>query len=166
MSAGDTPNPPSASRPASGAAAPAGVPAEKPPLGAELIWQGDLRFRAQAHGQVITLDSEGKAGVSPMQALAFAMAGCMSMDVVHILTKGRYPPRALQTSFSGRRPADPPSRFTAIALHFDIDGDAPDEQVERAIQLSRDKYCSVWNSMRLDIDLVVTFTINRAAPAD
>lgn len=143
-----------------------GAPAEKPPLGVELVWQGDLRFRGQSHGQVITLDSDGKAGVSPMQTLAFAMAGCMSMDVVHILTKARYPPRALQASFSGRRPVDPPSRFTAIALHFDIDSDAPDEQVERAIQLSRDKYCSVWNSMRPDIDLVVTFNMNRAAPAD
>jgi putative redox protein len=138
---------------------------EKPPLNVELVWQGDLRFRGQSSGVVLNLDSASKDGVSPMQALAFGLAGCMAMDLVHILTKARYAPRAVRASLSGRRPADPPSRFTAITLHFEIDGDAPDDNVARAIQLSRDKYCSVWNSMRQDIDFVVTFAVQRAAVA-
>jgi putative redox protein len=144
----------------------AAAPAEKPPLNIELEWRGDLRFQGEVGGRnVLMLDSDSKEGVSPMQTLAFAVAGCMGMDLVHILTKARNVPRAVKASFTGRRPLDPPSRFTAIALHFVIDGDAPDEQVERALQLSRDKYCSVWNSMRPDIDFNVTFTVNRSTPA-
>jgi putative redox protein len=137
--------------------------AEKTPMEVELVWQGDLRFRAQSGDVVVSLDSDAKDGVSPMQALAMALAGCMSMDVVHILTKARFPPRAVRASLVGRRPADPPSRFIAITLHFAIDGDAPDDQIQRAIQLSRDKYCSVWNSMRQDIDFLVSFAVNRSA---
>jgi putative redox protein len=140
--------------------------AEKPPLNIELEWRGDLRFQGEIDGRPsLMLDSDSKEGVSPMQTLAFAVAGCMGMDLVHILTKGRNAPRALKASFTGRRPLEPPSRLTAIALHFVIDGDAPDDQVERALQLSRDKYCSVWNSMRQDIDFNVTFTVNRSTPA-
>jgi putative redox protein len=141
-------------------------PAEKPPLNIDLEWRGDLRFQGEIDGRPsLMLDSDAKEGVSPMQALAFAVAGCMAMDLLHILTKARNAPRAVRASFTGRRPQESPSRFTAIALHFIIDGDAPDEQVERALQLSRDKYCSVWNSMRQDIDFNVTFTVNRSTPA-
>lgn len=142
------------------------APAEKAPLNIELEWRGDLRFQGEIGGRPsLMLDSDAKEGVSPMQALAFAVAGCMAMDLVHILTKARNAPRAVKASFTGRRPVEPPSRFTAIALHFVLDGDAPDDQVQRALQLSRDKYCSVWNSMRPDIEFNVTFTVNRSTPA-
>lgn len=135
--------------------------AEKKPLQVELVWQGDLRYRGQAGDLVLNLDSDAKDGVSPMQALAFALAGCMGMDLVHILTKGRFELRSVKASLTGRRPQEPPSRFTAVTLHFAIAGNPPDDQVERAIQLSREKYCSVWNSMRQDIDFVVTFVVDR-----
>jgi putative redox protein len=137
--------------------------AERPPLTVNLTWTGDLRFRGQSGDVLLMLDSAAKEGASPMQTLAFALAGCMAMDLVHILTKARYVPAALRASLSGRRPADPPSRFIAITLHFEIEGDVPDDQVQRAIQLSRDKYCSVWNSMRQDIDFQVTFAVQRSA---
>ena len=96
-----------------------------------------------------------------MQALAFALAGCMGMDVVHFLEKSRVAATAVRLSLTGKRAAGHPGRFVAIDLHFVIDGQASDEVVTRAIALSRDKYCSVWNSMRQDIPLEVTFTVNR-----
>ena len=79
-----------------------------------------------------------------MQALAFALAGCMAMDVVHILRKGRYDLHGLEgRPRRAQRAPDEPHRFTGVALHFTVTGDVPDDQVERAIDLSRDKYCSV-----------------------
>ena len=135
--------------------------AEKTPLQVELTWQGDLRYRGQSGDIVLNMDSDARDGVSPMQALAFGLAGCMGMDLVHILTKGRFELRSVKASLTGRRPLDPPSRFIAVTLHFAIEGNPPDDQVQRAIQLSRDKYCSVWNSMRQDIDFVVTFAVDR-----
>jgi uncharacterized OsmC-like protein len=44
-------------------------------------------------------------------------------------------------------------------MQFTITGSVPDEQVQRAIDLSRDKYCSVWHSMREDIRLTTAFTV-------
>lgn len=139
---------------------------EKPPLNVELTWTGDLKFLGRAGDLLVPLDSAGQDGVSPMQALALALAGCMAMDLVHILTKSRVAPSGLRARLSGRRPSNAPSRFTAITLHFDIEGHAPEDQVDRAIQLSRDKYCSVWNSMRQDIDLQVTYTVSPYQPQE
>jgi putative redox protein len=85
----------------------------------------------------------------------------MAIDVAVILEKGRHPLKGLRVSFSGERLPDAPRRFTAIALHFHVTGDVPDDAVERAIELSRTKYCSAWNSLREDVTLTTAFTILR-----
>ena len=105
------------------------------------------------------LDSAAVEGPSPMQALAFALAGCMAMDVVHVLKKGRHDMRGLKADLKGERAPDDPRRFTSIELKYTVTGDVPNDAVDRAIQLSRDKYCSVWHSMRQDIRFDVTYTI-------
>jgi putative redox protein len=131
-----------------------------PPTAVELIWERDLVFAGKSGGVTMTLDSASQAGGSPMQLLAFALAGCMAMDVVHILRKGRHNLRGLRADLIGARAQEEPRRFTAITLRFSITGEPPKEQVERAIELSREKYCSVWHSLRQDIDLKVTFNIS------
>ncbi len=83
----------------------------------------------------------------------------MAMDVVHVLKKGRHDFRGLKTSLVAERAEDEPRRFTSVAMHFTVAGNVPPEPVQRAIDLSRDKYCSVWNSLRQDIELKVTFTV-------
>lgn len=129
---------------------------EKPPVTLELKWDEQLRFSGSANGVSLVLDSTSTAGPSPMQALAFGLASCMAMDVVYMLNKGRHDLRGLAVRLIGRRAEAPPRRFVAIELHFDVSGPVPKDQVERAIQLSRDKYCSVWTSMRQDIEFTVT----------
>ena len=81
------------------------------------------------------------------------------MDVVHVLTKGRADLRGLRVDFSGQRAPEDPRRFTAITLHYTVTGNVPGDKIERAIELSREKYCSVWHSMRQDIELTVTFKV-------
>jgi putative redox protein len=125
----------------------------------ELVWEHDLVFSGHSGHVPMTLDSASAAGPSPMQALAFALAGCMSMDVVHVIRKGRYDLRGLRADLSGTRAPADPKRFTAITLHFTVTGDVPAEKMDRAIELSREKYCSVWHSMRQDIELRVTYTV-------
>jgi putative redox protein len=132
----------------------------KPPTVVELVWERDLVFSGNSGEISMTLDSAGTAGPSPMQAVAFGLAGCMAMDVVVILRKGRHLLRGLRADLSGARADDDPHRFTAFTLHYTINGDIPPERVERAIQLSRQKYCSVWHSLRQDIALDVTFSVN------
>lgn len=135
------------------------VQATKPPTVADLTWLGELKFSAIIDQTRLTLDSAGVAGPSPVQALALALAGCMSMDVGHMLTKGRHPLRALRARFEGQRAQEDPHRFLRIDLHFTIEGGVPRDAAQRAIDLSREKYCSVWHSMRQDIDFVVTFEL-------
>ena len=129
------------------------------PILLDLDWEGDLRFRGAAGSVSLVLDSDGQAGPSPVQALAFSLAGCMSIDVVHILTKGRLPLRALRAHLEAERRPDDPKRLLGVRLHFAVTGDVPAEKVDRAIALSREKYCSVWHSLRPDIDFRTSFAL-------
>jgi putative redox protein len=133
---------------------------EKPPARVELRWQHELVFTGTAAGVGMTLDSAAVEGPSPMQTLAFALAGCMAMDLVHILQKGRHQFSAIDAQLTGRRSPEDPKRFTEVDLRFRITGAVAEAVVQRAIDLSRAKYCSVWHSMRQDITLDVTFTVD------
>ena len=130
-----------------------------PSTTAHLTWKQDLQFDATSGQTALTIDSRGVAGPSPVEALALALAGCMAIDVVDIVTKGRHPLRGLTASLSAERAAEPPRRFVSVALHFVVTGDVPVAALDRALQLSRDKYCSVWQSMRQDIPLETTYEV-------
>jgi putative redox protein len=131
----------------------------KPPTEVDLTWIGDLKFTATSAHASMTLDSAGVAGPSPVQALGIALAGCMTTDVAHILARARHPVRALRSHLvADRAPADP-HRFVRISLRITVEGEVPRDAVERAVALSREKYCSVWHSMRQDIEFTVSATI-------
>ncbi|HEX6976406.1 MAG TPA: OsmC family protein [Vicinamibacterales bacterium] len=131
----------------------------KPPTVVELVWEHDLVLAGTSGDISLRLDSASKEGPSPMQALAFGLAGCMAMDVLHVLKKGRHDLRGLRADLVGERAPEDPRRFTAVTLKYTITGNVADEHVARAIQLSRDKYCSVWHSLRQDITFDVTFSV-------
>jgi putative redox protein len=131
----------------------------KPPTTAELIWSEGLRFGATAGKTALVVDGDGAAGPSPVHLAAIAVAGCMGADVVYLLEKGRQPLTGMRISFSAERAARPPQRFTRIRLNFHVAGAVTPESVERAIAMSRETYCSVWHSMRQDIEFVTAFDI-------
>ena len=131
----------------------------KPPTTLELTWSEKVRFRATAGKNEMVVDGDGEGGPSPVQVAAIGLAGCMGADVAAILEKGRQPLTGMRVVFSGERAPTPPRRFTRITLHFDISGAVAADAVERAITLSRETYCSVWHSMRQDIEFLTTFEI-------
>jgi putative redox protein len=135
----------------------------KPPIDLELVWEGDLRFRGRTGDLELMLDSATVAGPSPVQALVFALGGCMGMDLVHILKKARQPLQGLRARMTARRADDHPKCIVSVSLHFIVQGDIQPHQVERAIELSRDKYCSVWRSMRPDIGFTIDYTLQPVA---
>ena len=135
----------------------------KPPTVADLTWLGGLRFSGVSGVTSMTIDGDSAAGPSPVQALAFALAGCMAADVVYILTKGRHPLRALRAHLVAQRAQEDPHRFLKIALTFDVEGAVPVDAVERAVALSHDKYCSVWHTFNHDIDFQVTCDVHPGA---
>ena len=123
----------------------------KPPTVVDLTWTGELVLAGTTGQTSMTLDSAGIAGPSPVQALAFGLAGCMTMDVAYILTKGRQSFRALRSHLVADRAQDDPHRIVRMHLQVTVEGDVPADAVARAIALSYEKYCSVWHSMRQDI---------------
>ena len=131
----------------------------KPPTTADLTWIRGLQFEATSGAHTITLDGNSSAGPSPVQTLAISLAGCMSIDVADILTKGRHPFRAIRSRLDAERAPDDPHRFTRVTLAFTVEGGVPQDAVARAIALSHDKYCSVWHSMRQDIEFVTAFDV-------
>src|SRR5688500_13023686 len=131
----------------------------KPPVAAELVWVEELRFGATSGSIAMVVDGDSTAGPSPVQMLAIALAGCMSIDVVDIIRKGRHSLTAFRTSVSGERAPEPPRRLLKVDLQFHVHGVVPPHVVERAIALSREKYCSVWHSLRQDIELTTSFDI-------
>jgi putative redox protein len=137
------------------------VPEAKPPVEVEIEWLGDFRLSARAGQRETILDGDGRAGFSPVQALVSAVAGCMAVDVVHILEKGRQPLTGLRVRAEARRAGKDPRRVIAVTLRFQVEGDVPPEKVERAILLSRETYCSVWHSLQPDIELTTSFEIAR-----
>ena len=130
----------------------------RPPTVVDLVWIDELKFSTASRPDLI-IDSTGTAGPSPVEALGLALAGCMSIDVAHMLARGRRSPRTMRSRLVGERAQEDPRRFLRVTLHFTIEGDVPAGVIERAIRLSREKYCSVWHSMRQDIDFLVTFDL-------
>jgi putative redox protein len=131
----------------------------KPPTVVDLVWTSRLEFSARTERAEMILDSAGAAGPSPVDALCAALAGCMAMDLAHILSKGRHGFTAMAARLVAQRAQDHPHRILSATLHFAIAGNVPVAAVERAIALSHEKYCSVWHSLRQDILLQVTFAV-------
>jgi putative redox protein len=132
----------------------------KAPAIVDLAWTRDLVLEGTSDKATMTLDSAGIAGPSPVQALGFALAGCMTMDVAYILTKGRQPFRALRSHLIADRAQDEPHRIVKMHLQVTVEGDVTPEAVARALALSYEKYCSVWHSMRQDIVFTTTYDVH------
>lgn len=92
-----------------------------------------------------------------MDAVLLGVMACMASDVRMILEKGRVPLTSLEIDAVADRAEDPPRYFTRILMTFALSGPGEEnrKKVERALDLSRDKYCSVLHSLRPDLDVEI-----------
>jgi putative redox protein len=82
-------------------------------------------------------------GARPMEVVLMGTGACSVIDVVHILRKARQPVSGCVVELDGDRAAEDPKVFTRIRFHYVVTGRGLDAaHVERAIRLSKDKYCS------------------------
>lgn len=82
-------------------------------------------------------------GARPMELMLLSVGSCSAMDVLHILKKARQPVADVQVEVHGDRAETDPKVFTAIHLRFSVSGKGLGAaQVERAVKLSAEKYCS------------------------
>lgn len=124
-----------------------------------LSWTGSgLVFDGgPADGPQMVVDGDSATGPSPMELVLMAVAACMAIDVRVILEKGRVPFDSLDVTAEGERRESPPRHYSGLRLVFSVTGVPPASRpkVERAIELSREKYCSVLFSLRRDIPVEI-----------
>ncbi|MBN1219297.1 MAG: OsmC family protein [Anaerolineae bacterium] len=96
----------------------------------------------------------------PGELLLISAAGCMGMDVVSVLQKKRQAVTGIEIQVTGHQPDDYPQPFQIVELAFTVKGENVDPHaVERAIELSRDKYCIVGQTLKNVVELKTTYTI-------
>ncbi|MGS0923369.1 OsmC family protein [Neisseria gonorrhoeae] len=87
--------------------------------------------------------AEGAASASPLEMLLLGVAGCSSIDVVMIAEKQRQKVTDCRATVTAKRADDAPRVFTEIHIHFKVIGhDLKESAIERAVQMSAEKYCS------------------------
>lgn len=115
------------------------------------------------HGVVISAkasDGDETIGASPMELLLLGAGGCASVDVVMILEKGKVAFDNVECIVTGERADEVPKVFTKIHLHFQITGrDLPENKVQRAVQLSAEKYCSASITLSKAADVTHSYEI-------
>jgi putative redox protein len=118
-------------------------------------WLGDGKFKAfddQGNSVIMEASSLRKEGegdqdshsLSPSQLLLAAVGGCSSVDVVSILLKRRKKLDGLEVEVVGERVDGYPTRYSEISLRYvTLSSDVNTEDLEKSVQLSMEKYCSV-----------------------
>ncbi|HEY9561384.1 MAG TPA: OsmC family protein [Anseongella sp.] len=99
-------------------------------------------------------------GARPMELILMGLGGCSAIDVILILKKQRQVIEDLKIVVDGERVEETPSIFRTIQMDFQFKGQLDHEKVKRAIQLSVEKYCSVYAMLAETADITHTFSIN------
>ena len=127
-----------------------------------LVWQDREQFAGtdRAGRRLVLASEEGGEGISPVDALLLALAGCTAVGVLRIMTKKRQPLAGLEVVVSAERESDLPERFRSIDLHFLARGNGIGaHELEQAIELADRKYCAVSGSLRPQVTITTTFEI-------
>lgn len=136
------------------------------PKKAKVKWVGDMTFLGESpSGNSVVMDAGVESGgnnmgVRPMEMLLLGMGGCASIDVIMILKKARQDVVDCWVELDGARVDDHPRYFNKIHAKFFVKGNNIDaKHVERAIQLSMDKYCSASAQMAGLAEITTEFEI-------
>jgi putative redox protein len=99
-------------------------------------------------------------GPRPMELVLMGTGACSAIDVVHILRKARQAVAGCIVDLEAERADEDPKVFTRIHMHFVVTGRAlAPAQVERAVKLSRDKYCSATAMLAKTASVTTDFEI-------
>jgi putative redox protein len=113
---------------------------------ASVKWSGKQRFAATSpSGHTVEFDSdrESNAAAGPMEMVLMALGACTATDIVIILEKKRQKLESLEVLCSGERAVDPPRVWVKLDVLFRVRGAVDEGALQRAIDLTKEKYCSV-----------------------
>ena len=128
---------------------------------ASLTWDKDLIFLGRTpRGFELDFDAEAQWGCIPTESLLLSIAGCLAIDVVSFITKMKAKITKFRIDIAGERNPTPPQYYTKVDMVIHIAGEhITPKKLDRAIALSQEKYCSVYHSLRKDLKVNVTYTI-------
>ncbi|MDM8545819.1 OsmC family protein [Candidatus Venteria ishoeyi] len=133
---------------------------------AKIKWiEGATLMAESGSGHAIVLDGPPEVGgqdlgTRPMELILMGLGGCTALDIRHILEKSRQVMTGLEIQVSGDRAEADPKVYTKIHMHFVVGGeDLKPKQVERAIELSAEKYCSVAQMLCKTAEITHSFEI-------
>jgi putative redox protein len=133
---------------------------------ARIEWHARRTFLARSgSGHAVPIDLPADRGgdgaaPSPMELLLIGTGGCTAVDVVAILERMRQPVEGCTVVLEAERAISDPKVFTRILMRFTLTGRGLDPKaVERAVQLSADKYCSASVMLGKTADIVRTIEI-------
>jgi putative redox protein len=128
-----------------------------------------MTFTAESgSGHAVVVDASPDVGgrdlgPRPMELVLMGTGACSAIDVVHILRKARQPITGCVVELDSERAAEDPKVFTRIHLHYVVTGKGLSAtQVERAIKLSKEKYCSATIMLAKMADITFDFEIREA----
>jgi putative redox protein len=139
---------------------------------ASVKWVEGLQFVAESgsgHGIVVDASAEGGGydrGARPMELVLMGLAGCTAMDVISILKKKRQPVTDLRVFANGEQAPTPPRYFTKIHLEYVAYGDVDPQALARAIELSKERYCSVSATLAGKAEITSSYRIENAWPEE
>jgi putative redox protein len=131
---------------------------------ATVTWVKDQIFvgiDSTKHSVVLSSPGEeGGVGMKPSELLLVSLASCTAVDIVNIFNKMRKPLDGLEIHVSGEQDSEPPWKYSKIQLSFRLHGmGISEEAAKRAIELSEEKYCSVAESLRKQVEIDYDFEI-------
>ena len=124
---------------------------------ASVTWQESNAFMGiSPSGHQVQIDADKEKGASPMELILLGLGGCASYDVVGILQKARQAVSDVRCELTAHRADTIPAVYTDIHMHFVVSGqDIREKQVEKAIKLSAEKYCSA-SRMLIEGGVIIT----------
>jgi putative redox protein len=121
---------------------------------ANVEWQGKMRFVGKGTGEnSVVMDAPPAVGgenngFRPKELLLNGLAGCTAMDVLSILRKMRCEPEAFRVEVSAEETTEHPRVFSSFHITYFIKGEVPPDKLEKAINLSQERYCGVTTMFR------------------
>jgi len=126
-----------------------------------VTWKEDLIFEARTQvGYDFEFDGRVQWGCAPTESLLLSLGGCMGIDVAMFLKKMRVELSLLKIELSGERNPTPPQYYKKIDITVRAAGEGLNEnKMKRAVDLSHEKYCSVYHSLRKDLEVNVHYIV-------
>ena len=132
----------------------------------KVVWTDGMAFEAQLEGSSFSIDADEKfggrgLGPKPKGLLLTSLAGCTAMDVIAILKKMRVAVDHFEVTADGVLAEEHPKKFESIVITYRFEGeDLPIGKLQRAVQLSEERYCGVSATLAPAVELSSEIFVN------